>query len=81
MNSCVHNLTWTHFRSLLRVSDENARVWYMSEAAHENWNVRMLDRNISTQYYYRLLQSPKKEAVVAEMKRKMPKCPKHSLNL
>ena len=63
VNSCVHNLTWTHFRSLLRVPDENARVWYMSEAAHENWNVRMLDRNISTQYYYRLLQAPKKEAV------------------
>ena len=30
----------------------------------------MLDRNISTQYYYRLLQAPKKEAVIAEMKRK-----------
>ena len=70
VNSCVHNLTWTHFRSLLRVPDEDARVWYMSEAAHENWNVRMLDRNISTQYYYRLLQAPKKEAVIAEMKRK-----------
>ena len=42
----------------------------MSEAAHENWNVRTLDRNISTQYYYRLLQSPKKEAVIAEMQRK-----------
>ena len=42
----------------------------MSEAAHENWNVRTLDRNISTQYYYRLLQSPKKDAVIAEMKQK-----------
>lgn len=31
---------------------------------------RMLDRNISTQYYYRLLQAPKKEAIIAEMKRK-----------
>lgn len=42
----------------------------MNEAAHENWNVRMLDRNISAQYYYRLLQSPKREAVIAEMKQK-----------
>ena len=42
----------------------------MREAAHESWNVRTLDRNISTQYYYRLLQSPKKEAVIAEMRRK-----------
>ena len=81
MNSCVHNLTWTHFRSLLRVSDEDARVWYMSEAAHENWNVRMLDRNISTQYYHRLLQSPKKEAVIAEMKRKNNQLPKTHFEL
>jgi len=70
VNSCVHNLTWTHFRCLLRVPDEDARVWYMSEASRECWNVRTLDRNISTQYYYRLLQSPKKEAVIAEMKQK-----------
>ncbi len=81
MNSCVHNLTWTHFRSLLRVADEDARVWYMSEAAHENWNVRILDRNISTQYYHRLLQSPKKEAVIAEMKRKNDQLPKTHFEL
>ena len=81
VNSCVHNLTWTHFRSLLRVADEDARVWYMSEAAHENWNVRMLDRNISTQYYHRLLQSPKKEAVIAEMKRKNDQFPKTHFEL
>ena len=30
VNACVHNLTWTHFRSLLRVPDENARFWYMN---------------------------------------------------
>lgn len=81
MNWCVHNLTWTHFRSLLRVSDDDARVWYMSEAAHENWNVRILDRNISTQYYHRLLQSPKKEAVIAEMKRKNDQLPKTHFEL
>ena len=54
VNSCVHNLTWTHFRSLLRVSDEAARLWYMNEAFYENRNVRTLDRNISTQYYQNL---------------------------
>lgn len=70
VNTCVHNLNWSHFRSLLRVPDENARLWYMKEAAEENWNVRTLDRNISTQYYYRLMQSPKKEAVIAEMREK-----------
>ena len=70
VNACVHNLSWTHFRSLLRVDDENARIWYLREASDEGWSSRTLDRNISTQYYYRLLQSPKKDEVIAEMKDK-----------
>lgn len=70
VNACVHNLTWTHFRALLRVLDENARIWYLREAAEQVWSSRTLDRNIATQYYYRLLQSPKKEKVIAEMKQK-----------
>lgn len=76
VNTCVHNLNWSHFRCLLRVPDEDARIWYMGEASRENWSVRTLDRNISTQYYYRLLQSPKKEAVIAEMKQKTAHFPK-----
>lgn len=68
VNACVHNLSWTHFRSLLRVQDEEARLWYMKEAADEGWNYRTLDRNIGTQYYYRLLQAPNKEKVISEMK-------------
>lgn len=67
LNARVQNLNWTQFRSLLRVEDEDARLWYMNEAAEEGWSSRTLDRNISTQYYYRLLQSPKKDSVVAEM--------------
>lgn len=62
-NACVPNLTWTHFRTLLRVQDDNARIWYMNETSKEGWSSRMLDRNIGTQYYYRLLKSPEKEAV------------------
>ena len=70
VNTCVHNLNWSHFRALLRVPDENARLWYMNEAAQEGWSSRTLDRNISTQYYYRLMQSPKKDAVMNEMLQK-----------
>ncbi|MBR6198882.1 MAG: DUF1016 family protein [Spirochaetales bacterium] len=70
VNACVHNLTWTHYRALLRVSDENARLWYLKESSEQNWASRTLDRNIATQYYYRLLQSPQKEKVIAEMKEK-----------
>ena len=32
-NACVHNLRWTHFRSLLKVADSDARLWYMNEAS------------------------------------------------
>ncbi len=70
VNARVHNLSWTHIRALLRVSDEDARLWYLNEASKENWSSRTLDRNIATQYYYRLLQAPKKEIVMAEMKEK-----------
>lgn len=64
----VPNLTWSHIRTLLRVTDDTARMWYLNEAAQEMWSVRTLDRNISSQYYHRLLQSPKKGVVVSEMK-------------
>jgi predicted nuclease of restriction endonuclease-like (RecB) superfamily len=50
------------------VTNDDARYWYANEAAKEMWSVRTLDRNVGSQYYFRLLQSPKKEAVIAEMK-------------
>ena len=32
-----HELSWTHYRLLLRVENQDARDWYMNEAAAENW--------------------------------------------
>lgn len=69
-NACVPNLTWTHFRLLLRVKDDDARFWYMNEAANEGWSSRVLDRNIGTQYYYRLLKAPKRDAVEKGLKKR-----------
>ncbi len=66
----VPNLTWTHYRALLRVKDEDARYWYLKESSTAMWSTRTLDRNIGSQYYYRLLQSPKKDNVIAEMQQK-----------
>lgn len=40
----------------------------MREASREMWNSRTLDRNIASQYYYRLLHSPRKDEVVREMR-------------
>lgn len=67
-HSRVPNLTWTHYRELLAVSDKDARLWYMEEASKEMWSVRTLHRNISSQYYNRLLLSQAKEQVINEMK-------------
>lgn len=61
-------LSWTHYRTLLRVTDKKAREWYLQESEDEMWSVRTLDRNIASQYYYRLLQSQNKQKVKDEMK-------------
>jgi len=61
-----HELSWTHYRSLLRVEDGAARVWYMNEAATQNWNTRALDRQVGTLYYERLLASQDRQSVREE---------------
>jgi predicted nuclease of restriction endonuclease-like (RecB) superfamily len=50
-------LTWTHYRLLLKIENEEARTYYMHEAAAQNWSTRTLDRQISSLYYERLLSS------------------------
>ena len=62
------HLSWTHYRTLLQVSDRAAREWYEKEAIEQTWSVRTLQRNISSQYYYRMLKTQKKELVESEMK-------------
>ena len=64
-------LTWSHFQKVLRVSDEKARIFYLTEAAENMWSVRTLDRNISTLYYNRIVASIDKKTVEDEMKKKI----------
>jgi predicted nuclease of restriction endonuclease-like (RecB) superfamily len=63
-------LSWSHFQVIMRVPDEKARMYYLTEAAQQNWSIRTLDRNISTLYYQRLLSSQIKEPVEKEMQEK-----------
>ena len=63
-------LSWSHYLVLMQVNDKDARDWYEKEAINETWSVRTLQRNVSSQYYYRLLKSQIKEPVVEEMKEK-----------
>ncbi len=64
-----HELTWSHYRRLISVENEQARIWYMNEAADSVWSTRQMDRQISTLYYERLLASKDKAPVVAEASR------------
>jgi len=64
-------LSWTHYRLLLRVEKAEARTWYMNEAAEQNWSTRALERQIGSLYYERLLMSRgKRGAVEQEAKQK-----------
>ena len=63
-------LGWTHYSILLQEKDVNARLWYEQEAAREVWSTRTLQRNISSQYYHRMLKSQHKELVHNEMMEK-----------
>jgi predicted nuclease of restriction endonuclease-like (RecB) superfamily len=66
-----HELSWTHYRSLLKVDSDSARQWYMNEAAAQNWSTRALERQIGTLYYERLLASQDRSAVEQEAASKL----------
>lgn len=60
-------LSWTHYRILLQVNDKQARGWYEKEAISQSWSARTLQRNVSSQYYYRMLKTQKKDMAEREM--------------
>lgn len=68
LSALRRELTWTHYKSLLRIETPTARDWYAAEAAQQGWSVRALDRQIATLFYERLLgtQDQYKASVQAE---------------
>jgi predicted nuclease of restriction endonuclease-like (RecB) superfamily len=66
-----HELSWTHYRALMRVENGAARTWYAEEAVKQNWSSRALDRQISSLYYDRLTISKDKQAVRDEASQKI----------
>ncbi|MDR0418579.1 MAG: PDDEXK nuclease domain-containing protein [Puniceicoccales bacterium] len=66
-------LSWTQYRSLMQVTDESARSFYMEEAVKSGWSSRQLNRQINTMYYQRILASKDKKAVEAEIETVEPK--------
>jgi predicted nuclease of restriction endonuclease-like (RecB) superfamily len=62
-------LSWSHYRLLMRIERPDARRWYASEASAQSWSVAALDRQISTLYFERLLSSQDKDKVQDEAAR------------
>lgn len=61
--SIAGKIPWSHLRNIMRISDEEERNFYLNEVMNENWSVRVLERNIKSGYYKRMLstQLPDKE--------------------
>ena len=66
------DLSWTHYRMLMRVESEQARQFYLAECVRANWSTRQLERQINTFFYERLLSSRNKEQVASEIARLEP---------
>ncbi len=70
-----HELSWTHYRMIMKVENENARRFYLDECAKSHWSTRQLERQINSFFYERLLSSQgaeAKKAVAAEIYMKEP---------
>ena len=66
-------LSWSHYRVLMRIQDKETRDFYASECAKSAWSVRQLERQIHTMFYQRMLASQDKESVAAEIQISEPK--------
>lgn len=63
------NLSWTHYKLLLKVESDKARSYYLIEAIEQNWSTRTLERQINSLYYERLLSSRNKKALQEKVKK------------
>jgi hypothetical protein len=50
-------LSWTHYRLIMRVENPQARTYYITQCAEQNWSSRTLERNMNSLYYERLLEN------------------------
>lgn len=60
-------LSWSHYRLLMRIDNKERRDFYHAECAKANWSVRQLERQINTLYYDRILASQDKDSVANEI--------------
>ncbi|MCL2194288.1 MAG: PDDEXK nuclease domain-containing protein, partial [Treponema sp.] len=65
-------LSWSHYRLIMKVENETARGFYLEECVKSNWSTRQLERQINSFFYERLLSSRDKKAVSGEVFAKEP---------
>jgi len=66
-------LSWSHYRRIMRIPNENEREFYIKECAECNWSVRQLERQINSLYHARLRASTDKNSVRNEIQKLEPK--------
>ena len=68
-------LTWSHYRMLMRVDDPSRREFYLAESADSGWTSRQLERQINSFYYERLLATRKEDRpeIAGEISKLEPK--------
>ena len=59
-------LSWSHYKLIIRLETQESREWYMKESVKSNWSVRALERQIGTHYYERILASKEQTSVINE---------------
>jgi len=69
-DTLCHELSWSHYRNLLRLKNPKAREFYIEETVTNGWSVRVLNRQINSLYYERLLSSSDRKEVINEMREK-----------
>lgn len=68
LDTLCRELSWSHYRLLMRVENKQARQFYATETTKSNWSVRALERQINSFYFERLLSSENKLLVKKEAK-------------
>lgn len=71
-------MSWSHYRTLSKIENKQARLWYMNEAIEQNWSVRALQRQISKLYYERLLSSQINNGTSTKIEKEAKEKQKHS---
>ncbi len=78
VNAARSQFSWTHYRTLIRIDNQDKRDFYVAECAKNNWNAKQLERQVNSQLFERLLLSADKESVLAVAKgERLPANPRH----